>query len=170
MRYMLQGARLGDRLWILENGSELILEKTYPAKQRWEESEMLHLHPHQDEFFEIVEGMLSVRVAGEERTYVTGETFEIPRGIPHLMCNLSTKPVHTRWRVQPAMNTAVFFETTYALSNKGKMDNLLQRAVISWAYRDIFKPLSPPLWVQPLIFAPLAMIGRLLGYKARCPE
>ncbi len=163
----LQGAAPDDRLWILENGSELVMEKTYPANQRWEDSGMAHLHPHQDEHFDVLEGMLSVRVADEERTYVAGETFTIPRGVPHLMCNLSRKPVRTLWKVRPAMNTAVFFETVYTLSKEGQMDNLLQQAVIAWAYRDIFKPLSPPLWVQPLIFAPLALIGRSLGYKAR---
>ncbi len=169
MQYMLQGATPNDQLRILENGSELVMEKTYPAYQRWEQNGMLHLHPHQDEYFEVLEGMLSVKVAGEERTYVAGETFKISRGVPHMMCNLSRKPARTLWRVQPALNTAIFLETTYGMSKLRKMDSLLQQAVIAWAYREIYRPLNPPLWVQPLIFAPLALIGRLLGYKARYP-
>jgi hypothetical protein len=167
MQGKLQGATTDDQLRILENGSDLVMERTFPANQRWEGSGRPHLHPHQDEFYEILEGILSVWVAGEERTYVTGESFEIPRGTPHLMCNQSRKPVRSRWEVRPAMNTGDYIETVHELSKMGNMDNLLQRAVIVWAYRDIFKPLSPPLWVQPLIFAPLSLIGRSLGYKAR---
>lgn len=167
MPITLHGATSDDQLRILEIGSELVVEKIYPSKQRWEECERLHLHPHQDECFEILEGMLSVRLVDEERTYVAGEAFKISRGIPHRMCNLSRKPAGIRWKVQPAMNTAVFLETTYGLSRDGKMQDLLQQAVIAWAFRDVFKPLSPPLWVQPLIFWPLAMVGRLLGYKAQ---
>lgn len=167
MPITLHGATPDDQLRILEIGSELVMEKIYPANQRWEELGRLHLHPHQDEYFEILEGMLSVRVANEERTYVAGETFEILQGTPHRMCNLSRKPARIRWKVRPAMNTSIFLETTYELSREGKMDNLLQQAVVAWAYRDILKPLSPPLWVQPLVFAPLALVGRLLGYQAR---
>ncbi len=163
----LQGATPEDRLRILENGSVLVMEKTFPANQRWEEAGVVHWHPHQEEYFEILEGMLSVKVADEERIYVAGENFKIPQGIPHLMCNRSGKPVRALWKVQPAMNTAVYFETIYGLTREGKMDSLLQRAVIAWEYRHIFKPLSPPLLVQPLIFASLAVIGRLLGYKAQ---
>lgn len=170
MRDTLLGAKPDDWLLILENGSELVLERTYPPNQRWDECGKVHLHPNQDETLDILEGMLSVRVADEERTYVAGETFKIARGTPHLMCNQSRNVVRTRWRVQPAMNTAEFFETVYGLSRKGMMDNLLQQAVIAWAYKDVFKPLRPPIWIQPFIFAPLALIGRLLGYKAQTPD
>lgn len=167
MRKTLQGTSPDDQLRILENGSELIMEKTCPPNQRWQECGQLHLHPYQDETFEIIEGMLSVRVAGEERTYVAGESFKIARGTPHLMCNLSNKVVRARWRVQPTMKTTEFLETVYGLGREGKMDNLFQQAVIAWAYRDVYKPLRPPLWAQSLIVAPLALLGRLLGYQAR---
>lgn len=166
MRIILQGAVPDDRLTILENESELVMERTYPAKQDWNRV-LPHLHPHQDELFEVYEGMLSVRVNGIERTYVAGETFRIPRGTPHLVCNQSSKPVRVNWKVRPAMNTIDLFKITYGLRHSRRMRGYLQRAVISWAYRDIFKPLHPPLWIQPLIFAPLAFIGRSLGYQAR---
>lgn len=155
-----------DQLRILENGSDLVVEKTCPPKQRWAQCERLHLHPHQDEHFEILAGMLSARVAGEERTYVVGEAFKISRGVPHRVCNQGRKPARIRWKVRPAMDTAVFLKAVYGLSTDGRIQGLLQQAVIAWAFRDIYKSLSPPLWVQPLIIAPLAMVGRLLGYKA----
>jgi hypothetical protein len=170
MPITLHGATPDDQLRILEIGHELVMEGIYLANQRWEECGRPHLHPCQDEYFEILEGMLSVRVANEERTYVAGETFKFLKGTPHRMCNLSRKPAHIRWKVRPAMNTAIFLETAYQLNREGMMDSLLQQAVIAWAYRDIYKPLSHPLWIQPLVFAPLALVGRLLGYKARYPH
>lgn len=165
MQKNFQGSSPDDQLIILEFEPELVMEKTYPANQRWEECGIPHLHPKQDEHFEILAGMLSVRVRDDERTYVTGESFTISRGIPHLVCNRGSKPVRTRWKVFPALNAAAFYENTYRLSKEGKLDNLLHRAVISWEYRDIFQPLSPPLWLQPFLLAPLAIIGRWMGIK-----
>jgi quercetin dioxygenase-like cupin family protein len=162
----LYGASTPDRLIVLENTSELVLEKIFPPNQSWEESGRIHLHPHQDEQIEVLEGILNVRLAGEERTYVAGEAFQIVRGIPHLICNRGSKLARARWKVRPPMNSADFVETTYRLSREGKLDNLLQQVVIDWAYREVFIPADPPRWVQPLIFAPLAMLGKLLGYRA----
>ncbi len=164
MAVTILGAIPGAKPKIFENGSGLILEQTYPANQQWEESEVEHLHPHQDEYYEIVEGLLSARVAGEERTYVSGETFVIPRAIPHRVCNLSSKPVRVVLKVWPAMTTGVFVETIHALKNEGKMGSLLQQAVVAWEYRHVIKPQGRSLWLQPLSIAVLALTGMLLGY------
>src|SRR5689334_22962568 len=61
-----------------------------------------HLHPAQDERFEVLEGALTVRVDGEERILATGETIDIPRGTPHQMWNPSCIQARVAWRTAPA--------------------------------------------------------------------
>jgi quercetin dioxygenase-like cupin family protein len=67
-----------------------------------------HLHPRQTERFEVLEGSIRAIVAGEERRYGPGETFEVPAGAPHTMA--AEGHTRTRWEVRPALRTAEFFE------------------------------------------------------------
>ncbi len=70
-----------------------------------------HLHPKQDERFEVLEGTMRAVVDGEERVYSAGEAFEVPAGTPHQMA--AEGPTRTRWEVRPALRTAEFFERLY---------------------------------------------------------
>jgi hypothetical protein len=49
--------------------------------------------------------------AGTERSYGTGESFEVPAGTPHQMT--AEEPTRMRWEVRPALRTAEFFERLY---------------------------------------------------------
>ena len=74
---------------------------------------------------------------------------------------------------RPALNTEAFFETMYGLARDGKLDEdgvppFLQTALISSAY-EIHLP-SPPVALQKALFAVLAPVGRLAGYRAIYPE
>jgi quercetin dioxygenase-like cupin family protein len=70
-----------------------------------------HLHPSQDERFEVLEGTVRTIVAGEERSYGPGEAFDVPAGTIHQMT--ADPPARLKWQVRPALNTAEFFETLY---------------------------------------------------------
>jgi uncharacterized protein YbjT (DUF2867 family) len=79
------------------------------------------------------------------------------------------------WRTRPAMKTEEFFETIWSLARDGKTNemgvpNLLQVAVIAREYAGEVRLASPPLLVQRALFAVLAPVGRLLGYRARYPR
>jgi quercetin dioxygenase-like cupin family protein len=67
-----------------------------------------HLHPHQAERFEVLEGEMRTLIGGAERTFRAGETFEVPPGTPHQMA--AEGPARMRWEVTPALCTAEFFE------------------------------------------------------------
>jgi hypothetical protein len=54
---------------------------------------------------------MKARIAGEERRYGTGETFDVPAGTPHQMA--ADEPSRLRWEVRPALRTAEFFERLY---------------------------------------------------------
>jgi quercetin dioxygenase-like cupin family protein len=70
-----------------------------------------HLHPRQQERFEVLEGTIWTKIAGAERRYEAGETFEVPAGTPHQMT--AEGPARLRWEVRPALRTAEFFERLY---------------------------------------------------------
>jgi quercetin dioxygenase-like cupin family protein len=82
-----------------------------------------HLHPRQAERFEVLEGTIRAIVAGVERRYGRGETFEVPAGTPHQMAAVDG-PARMLWEVRPALRTAEFFERLYGESDRSIGDLL----------------------------------------------
>jgi quercetin dioxygenase-like cupin family protein len=70
----------------------------------------VHLHPEQDEHFEVLAGEITAIVDGEERTHGEGSAFDIPRDTPHTMWNASDAEVRVLWRTSPALGTLNWFE------------------------------------------------------------
>ncbi len=91
------------------DGELLEMEATYPGDGALPPE---HLHPRQDERFEVLEGTVRAIVGGVERRYGPGEAFDVPAGTPHQMAGEG--PTRTRWEVRPALRTAEFFETLYS--------------------------------------------------------
>ena len=52
----------------------------------------LHLHPHWDEAFYVIEGVLTVNINGIINNYPAGSYVLIPRGTPHGQGNFGTSP------------------------------------------------------------------------------
>jgi quercetin dioxygenase-like cupin family protein len=52
----------------------------------------LHLHPHWDEAFYVIEGVLTVNINGTINNYPAGSYVLIPRGTPHGQGNFGTVP------------------------------------------------------------------------------
>lgn len=72
--------------------------------------------------------------------------------------------------LRPAGNFEMFLETTAGLAAVGKVNaagvpNLLQTAVILQEYWNVFRLVGPPQWIQKPLFAVLAPVGRMLGYR-----
>ena len=92
-----------------ETGGEVLeMEATYSGTGQLPPE---HLHPRQDERFEVLEGTIRAIVGGAERRYEVGEAFEVPAGTPHQMT--ADEPARVRWEVRPALRTAEFFERLY---------------------------------------------------------
>jgi len=73
------------------------------------------------------------------------------------------------------MKTEVFFEIIWGLAQdrtakRGGVAGLLQMIVIGQEYRDVFWLVKPPLIIQRILFAILAPIGKLAGYRGSCPK
>ena len=70
-----------------------------------------HMHPAQDERFQVLEGAIRVVIGGDERRYETGEVFDVPAGTVHQMGG--DGPARVAWEVRPALKTAQAMEELY---------------------------------------------------------
>ena len=70
-----------------------------------------HLHPSQEERFEVREGAMRTVIDGAERTYSAGESFTVGAGVRHTM--RADGPTRLTWRITPALRTAEFFEALH---------------------------------------------------------
>ena len=155
-----------------------------------------HVHPLQEERFEVLTGRLGLRVDGAEGVYGAGEVIVAAAGTPHAAWNAGEDEVHdvvsagkeklmdtTATRAErtvlvnfrPALRTATAFEALAGLARDGKTTkagipkNPLQAALILRHFEDEIYFVRPPLAIQRLILGPLAAIARLLGYQADYP-
>ena len=134
-----------------------------------------HIHPLQEERFEVIAGTLRGRIAGKELTSGPGETVVVPAGTPHVWWNSGDAEMHVLVEVRPALRIEVFFETFFGLAQDTKVNpktglpNPLQLAVTLQAFRNELILARPPRLAQRLLFGSLAPIGSLLGYRAEYP-
>lgn len=73
-----------------------------------------HLHPAQDERFEVIEGGVRANVGGEERVLRAGDEFVVPRGTTHDLGGLPDESGTVIWEVRPPLRTWEFFEALFA--------------------------------------------------------
>ena len=95
-----------------------------------------HLHPSQDEHFEVLEGTIHAVIAGEERWFKAGETFDVPAGTAHQMA--AEGPTRMRWQVRPALRTAEFMERMYHALDHGFPEGTTGEDFLA-EYSDVFR-------------------------------
>jgi mannose-6-phosphate isomerase-like protein (cupin superfamily) len=132
----------------------------------------LHVHRAFHERHHLQSGRVCFTVRGREHVVEAPARFEIPRGAPHTFRVKGDEPARTVVDHEPAGTYERFLEKMYALAAEGKTDeqgapNLLQAAVVGREHLDDFSLARPPFLVQRILFAVLAPIGRLAGYRAR---
>jgi mannose-6-phosphate isomerase-like protein (cupin superfamily) len=172
----------GERITFLETAEDTdgeLLRFEYAAPPH-AEGPPEHIHPRQEERFEIVSGTLVARAGGRERTLGEGQSIAIAAGTPHTFRNPGGEEVRFLVEFRPALGIEPFFETAWGLVRDGRATalgvpkNPLQLAVLAAAYRDEVYLAGPPIPVQKALFAVgagmLAPLGRLLGYRARYPQ
>jgi quercetin dioxygenase-like cupin family protein len=130
-----------------------------------------HIHPMQEEIFEVISGTLRGRASGKEFTGGPGERIVVAAGTPHIWWNSGDVELHVLAEVRPALKIESFFETFFGIAQNGKVSpktglpNPLQMALLMRTYRNELILARPPRPVQTVLFGLLAPIGRLVGYK-----
>ncbi|MBK8546928.1 MAG: cupin domain-containing protein [Saprospiraceae bacterium] len=150
------------------NGELLEIETTYPTKSI---EPMAHYHPFQEEWFEVTEGEISIRLDGRIFTLSGGDKIHIPKNKVHSMWNNSANKTVANWIVKPALRTEDFFENAYGLAQDGKVNNkgmpgFFQIILFLTEFSKEFRLSKPPYFLQQLVFTMLSPISRIMGYKA----
>jgi mannose-6-phosphate isomerase-like protein (cupin superfamily) len=174
----------GERMTFLETARDTngeLLRMDYVAPPRYK-GPTEHVHLLQEERFEVVSGVLGVRVGGRELHLEEGQSAVGPPGVPHKWWNPGEEEVRFVAELRPALNTEEFFETAWGLARDGKATGLgipknpLQLAVLAGAHQGeaYFTAFPwPPIPVQKALFGVLSLLAplaRLVGYKERYPE
>jgi glyoxylate utilization-related uncharacterized protein len=130
-----------------------------------------HLHPAQDERFEVLSGEVRAVIAGEERTLRRGDVLDVPAGTPHEFGGHAGTDGRARWQTRPALRTAEFMETTFGLARDGRVNprtgvpGLLQMALTLREFDAEFRLVKPPRPLQLVLFSILGAVGRLRGLR-----
>ncbi len=165
--------RTGQRMIFLKtgkdtNGNLLEIDSFNPKTDM---REPIHIHPKQESSAEVISGKLHFLVDGKEQIIGPGERIEIPAGVPHCFWNEDDTEAHSIQRFSPALNIDEFFETFFALSRDGKLNEngiptFIHASLIMLKHKNDIRVINPPWAIQLPTYLTLAPIGLLMGYRA----
>ena len=173
--------RKGDRLENPVTGEILIFHKT--SEETDGESVLVetivspdgcvaaaHVHPHQSERFEVLDGQVGFKAGREEIVAGPGEVVTVEPGTPHRFWNAGDTDARFLCEVSPALEFESLIETMFTLAADGKtnrkgMPNPFRLAVIARAHFDTVRLPKVPAWMQRAALATGASLGRLMGYQ-----
>jgi quercetin dioxygenase-like cupin family protein len=133
-----------------------------------------HLHPHQQERFEVIAGVMRGRVDGREQTLGPGGASVVEPGVEHGWRNAGREEAHLRVRFEPALRTEDLFETVFALGAAGRTDERgvprfpLRLAMLA-AFPDEVIPAGMPRLVHRIVVRVLGRAGRRLRARTAAP-
>lgn len=161
------------RLGTEESDGELIVADLYVGPGGRVAAE--HVHPILTEWFTVLSGRVGFRLDGQESVAKIGERLCVKPGTAHDWWNAGEEEAHVVVEVSPATRFEEAISNTFGLARDGKtnargMPNLLQLALLSREFEDVLYFTRPPRALQRVLFAVLAPIARLLGYRGSYPE
>jgi quercetin dioxygenase-like cupin family protein len=131
-----------------------------------------HIHPRQEEAFEVTRGTIRFRMNGQEMDTANGQKVVIPAGTRHILWNASDEEAAMIVWLRPALKAETAFETLFGLARDGKtnkhgLPNIFQTAVLVADYQETKVLLPFPVQILLKLLTPLA---RLLGYRSSYPQ
>ncbi len=124
-----------------------------------------HIHPYQEERFQILAGSLVAVVDGREKVVSAGETLVVPPGTRHQLFNRSDVEKRSLAEIRPAGKLGLFSGQMTGLDFK---PSFLQVMLFLQEY-EVYPANPPPALLRVLSFL-LAPTARLVGYRSFYPE
>ena len=130
-----------------------------------------HVHPGQEERFEVISGRLKFRMGMKTIYAEAGDVVTVPAGKVHRFANAGDGPAHARVEVRPALRMEQLFETTVQLAEDGRtnskgMPKPLDLALFVEEFKDEVRAPFPPAPVVRALMAPLRALARKRGGRA----
>ncbi|MBU9720024.1 MULTISPECIES: cupin domain-containing protein [Bacillaceae] len=122
-RFIINGIT-GEKITFLEsfhetNGEYLKIKVDLPPKA---EGPPLHFHTAFEEFFEVLEGELTITIEEEEKGYNKGDSLHVPTKVNHRFRNLSDKPVSFYVTLTPGQYFEESMRIAYGLIDDNKIN------------------------------------------------
>jgi quercetin dioxygenase-like cupin family protein len=130
-----------------------------------------HVHPGQQESFEVRAGVMKFRKGLRTVTAGPGDLVVVEPGTYHRFANAGDEPAIVRVRLTPALRMEELFETVAALAAEGRtlrsgMPRPLDLALFMREFEhEVAAPVAPAL--VRTVMTPLAAIGERRGLAAR---
>jgi quercetin dioxygenase-like cupin family protein len=162
------GERIVFRQTSRETNGEAVVIETFVAPNGFVAA--THLHPSQEERFQVLRGTVGFKVGREKIVAGPGTRLTVPARTPHRFWNAGDETAHFVCEIRPALQFESLIETMYSLAADGKtnrkgMPNLMRLAVIAQAHFDTVQLPFPPALLQRIGLALGAPFGRALGYE-----
>lgn len=161
------GERITFRTTAAESNGELVaIDLELPSGARVPGP--LHLHPLQEERFEVVKGTMRFRIRRARIVAGPGEVVVVPPRVPHDFANVGDENALVRVEIRPALNMEQMFETAVALAEQGRtmfggVPKPLELALFTREFEQEVQAAFPPRRLQALALAPLGWLARRRG-------
>src|SRR5580765_1048146 len=145
------GERIVFRKTSRETGGQAVVIETHVQPNGFVAA--AHVHPSQEERFEILKGTVGFKIGGKKLVAGPGQRLTVPAGTAHKFWNAGDGVAEFVCEVRPALQFESLLETMFALAEDGKtnrkgMPNPLRLAVIARAHFDTVRLPQPPAWLQ----------------------
>jgi quercetin dioxygenase-like cupin family protein len=125
----------------------------------------LHVHPLQEERFEVTRGSMRFRLGRKRVTAGAGEIVVVPVGVRHDFANAGDTDALVHVEVRPALQMEQLFETAVSLAEQGRtmlggIPKPLELALFVREFEQEVQAAFPPRWMQRAALAPLAWLAR----------
>lgn len=130
-----------------------------------------HVHPLQEERFEVTEGIAGFRVGRKRMRLSAGEALVVPAGRAHTFWNAGPGEMRVTMEFRPDLpSTARFYAFYFGLARAGMagkdgLPSIWQIALQAEEFADHVRLARPPWGLQRALFAVLRPIARLRGYR-----
>ncbi len=131
-----------------------------------------HVHPEQEERFEVLEGRMKFRLGLRTIVAEAGDTVVVPAGRVHKFANAGDGEARVRVQITPALDMEDLFVTVADLAADGHvlasgMPKPLHLALFVRRFRREVRAPFPPAPVVHALMAPLAALARRRGAGER---
>jgi mannose-6-phosphate isomerase-like protein (cupin superfamily) len=132
----------------------------------------MHVHPNQEERFEILSGNVRFRKGLKRVDAKPGDVVVVEPGKAHKFKNKGEQGAAMRVRVTPALEMERLFETAVELAADGRvtkkgMPKPLELALFVSEFKHEVRGPGSPGWLQRASLAPLAFMARRRGRAER---
>jgi quercetin dioxygenase-like cupin family protein len=164
------GERIVFRRTAVDTGGELLAFELFLSPNGHVPG--AHVHPEQEERFEVVKGTIKFRRGLKTVVARAGDTVVVPPGTIHRFENAGNEPAHVLVEVRSALRMEQLFETATALAREGRTNRKglpkpLELALFVREFeREVRAPLVPAGLVRT-VMAPLARLAASRGLDER---